>query len=144
MKADWKLNNSVKVRNTHPSVAFHDVIKLLMVRLIRRKNPDNNILGIYTEHNFDDPNSSYPDIMVKAHYTRNSIKQPKDTIYEIQETYSEEWLKKLETQYEGVDVVPIKLKLIAKKMKDKHNIDIKDVIDKLSKILEDDYVGEMY
>lgn len=142
---DWKRNNSVKIRNTHPSVALHDVVKLLLVRLIRRQNPSVNFVDIYTEHNVNQPNKSYPDIQVTVHGSRNQTKDYKNIVYEIQEQWTDEWEKKILKKYEDSDVIFIRLKKLVDNFKNNFNIDLKDVIEKLNINLEKQFtVGKLY
>lgn len=103
--SDWKRNNKVGMRNFNESVDFHDVVKLLLVRMLRRRYPDSNKYPIYTEYNPNNPNEDYPDIWMKI---KNDI-----IIWEIQKEITDEWLEKIKKKKEDVIIVPLK-KLITK------------------------------
>lgn len=142
---DWKRDNSVKIRNTHPSVSLHDVVKTLLVRIIRRQNPNLNAVDIYTEHNAQTPNLSYPDIFVNVHNRqkrvgkKTSAKENNNYIWEIQEKWSQEWEDKILKQYKDDNLTIVKLNQICEYMELNHSINLKNIIDKLNEILERDY-----
>ena len=147
---DYKRDNSVKIRNTHSSTSVHDVVKLLLVRIIRRQNPNINAVDIYTEHNGNEPNINYPDIFVGVHNFVSkkggkSAKQHKTYVWEIQKEWSKSWEDKIIKQHENSDVCIVRLKSLQDKMKEVYNIDLSDTIEKLNKLLEEDYTfGRLY
>lgn len=90
-------NNSVRFRNFNEACDFHDVVKTLLMRMIRRNHPDHNTVKIISEHNTDAPNESYPDIQVVI----KRYKKPIEIIvYEIQEKVTESWKKSILKRYE--------------------------------------------
>lgn len=91
-------NNSVKCRNFSVSNDAHDVIKLLLVRMLRRKHPNQNI-PIYTEHDPLNPNEDYPDLWMR-------VKQD-IYVYEIQNKITKAWTKQISKQYEDVNLIVI-------------------------------------
>lgn len=91
---------SVKVHNASESADKHDIIKLLLVRMLKRIN--KNAI-IYTEYNPDRLNETYPDIYMKTR--KGDI-----YIYEIQKEITKEWTKQIITKYpdENLVIVPVK------------------------------------
>lgn len=109
MTIDWKRNNKVALRNFTEGADFHDIVKVLLVRMLRRKHPDSNKVPIYTEHNVQSPNESYPDIWIQIN---GDI-----YVYELQEAISEKWTKEITQQYEDVNLIIVDLKKIRKELK---------------------------
>ena len=101
------------VRNT--KTIFHDCCKLILVSLLKEKNPNT---PIYTEYNPEFPNSSYPDIFMK--------KKDRVYIFEIQKEITKKWLKEINEKYNipNYDLIIIPLK------------DLPKDLDKLKKELE--------
>lgn len=91
-------NNSVKCRNFTEPNDLHDTIKLLLVRMLRRKHPNNNI-PIYTEFDPINPNDDYPDVWMR-------VKQD-IYVYEIQNKITKAWTKRIMQQYEDVNLIII-------------------------------------
>jgi len=54
MKIDYNKVFNVKVRNA--DCLLHDICKLILVSLLKKKNPNT---PIYTEHNPENPNDSF-------------------------------------------------------------------------------------
>lgn len=99
---DWKRNNKVALRNFHTSCDFHDVVKVLLVRMIRQKYQTSNKYPIYTEHNPEEPNDNYPDIWAKIN---NDI-----YVWEIQENVNQKWLKEITEKHESVNLIIVPLR----------------------------------
>ena len=89
----------VRVRNT--DCLFHDICKLILLSLLKKKNPNT---PIYTEYNPKNPNLSYPDICMEL---KNRI-----IIYEIQKSVSKKWLKEITEKYDlpNYDLIIVPLK----------------------------------
>jgi len=99
MKIDYNKVFNVKVRNV--DCLLHDICKLILVSLLKKKNPNT---PIYTEHNPENPNDSYPDIFMRLKDRRY--------IWEIQKEITEKWKNKIIEKYNlpkyDLFIVPIK------------------------------------
>ena len=104
---DYKRNNKIILRNFSESCDMHDLIKLLLVRMLRRKHPDSRLNPIYTE--LEREEGEIPDIWAKL---KKDI-----VVYEIQKDNSNKWTKKVNTKYEDVDLVIVPIKELEKKYK---------------------------
>lgn len=95
---DWKRNNKVAIRNFSDACDLHDVVKLLLVKLLRRNYTNSKSIPIYTEYEFDD---NYPDVWMKI---KGDI-----YVWEIQERLSEKWTKKMIDKYREVNlnIIPL-------------------------------------
>lgn len=100
MQINYDKLNSVKIHNFSKATDKYDVIKLLLVKILRRANP-NSI--IYIEYNPEHPNDSYPDIYMKT-------KKGEVYIYEIQKEISDIWTKQIMKRYKDkkLVIVPVK------------------------------------
>lgn len=146
---DRKRDNSVKIRNTHPATALHDIIKLILVRNIRRQNPNLNAVNIYTEHNAEMPNESYPDVFVEVNNMKRfkSAKNNSNYVWEIQEKWSKDWEDKIIKMYEDIatDISIVRINELCYEMKKEYDIDLKDIISKLNSTIEKNYTfGRLY
>jgi uncharacterized Fe-S radical SAM superfamily protein PflX len=130
---DFKRNNKVALRNFTEPNDIHDVIKTLLVRIIRRKYSNNNRVPIYTEYNPKYPNENYPDIWMR-------LPEQKIVVYEIQRKMSKQWIDKMNEQYEEVEWNLIKIDKIEKEWVEKLKKSPKDPIGKLTKILEKEII----
>jgi hypothetical protein len=110
-RTDWKRNNKIGLRNFSESSDFHDIIKTLVVRLLRREHPDNYKIPIYTEHSPTKPNEEYPDIWMRI---KNDI-----VVYEIQKKINKDWIKQISEKYEQVDLIIIETEKVLKEWKQK-------------------------
>lgn len=100
---DHKRNNKVGLRNFSESSDFHDVVKILLVRMLRRKH---NKVAIYTEHNPNNPQKDYPDIWIKI---------GKDIlVYEIQKVITKKWTKQIIAKHPDADVIIVPTKDLSK------------------------------
>jgi len=95
----------VRVRNTE--CLFHDICKLIMIHLLKRKHKNT---PIYTEYNPDNPNDSYPDIFMQIKNRR--------FIFEIQKSFSKKWLNEITKKYDlpNYDLIIIPLKDLPKEI----------------------------
>ena len=130
---DYKRNNKITLRNFNKKVDLHDLIKTLLVRMLRRKHPDNNKCQIYTEFNLDSPNTSYPDVyMCLTKGLNNEV-----YVYEIQGNYSKKWLKSKQLEYENVNLfIPINLNEVRDEWNKLIKEDNTDILELLRNILD--------
>jgi len=106
---DWKRNNKIALRNFHGGCDFHDIVKTLLVRMIRRKHKTSTAVPIYTEFNPNEPNKSYPDIWMRI---KNDV-----IVWEIQKEITKEWEEKMIKTYEDVgDLIIVPLKELSKNL----------------------------
>lgn len=108
-RPDVKKNNKLAIRNFKEACDKHDVVKLMIMRMLRRAHPDSRF-PIYSEHNGDDPNDNYPDIWMRLHKHR---KAPEIYVYEIQEKVTPEWEENINKQHEHVNLIIVPLKKIS-------------------------------
>jgi len=127
-RTDFKRNNKIGLRNFSESVDFHDSVKTLLVRQLRRKHKDSHAVPIYTEFNPDKSNDEYPDIWMR-------IKQD-IIVYEIQKAVSKKWVKQIVEKYEEVDLIMVNLKDVEKAWIKELRKSPTNPIEKLNKILE--------
>ncbi|MHA1876701.1 MAG: hypothetical protein ACTSUC_09695 [Promethearchaeota archaeon] len=122
---DWKRNNKIALRNFSKNCDFHDIVKCLFVRMLRRNHKDNGSYPIYTEYDPLKPNKEYPDIWMKL---------KKDIyVFELQDKITKKWLKQIIKKYENVNLIVIDLQKIFKEW-----IESKEKpLESLRKILED-------
>lgn len=89
----------VRVRNIE--CLKHDLIKLILVHLLKKKNKNT---PIYTEYNPINPNESYPDICM--------VKKDRIYFFEIQKELSKKWVKEVTKKYSTLSsdliIVPLK------------------------------------
>jgi hypothetical protein len=131
---DYSKNNKVALRNFTEPNDIHDVIKTLLVRLLRRKYPNNKSTPIYTETNPDDLNENYPDIWMKL--PNKSI-----IIYEIQRKVSKQWIDTMKERYNTIsDWQLIDINKIEKEWENELKKSPRRPIEKLNKILEKEII----
>ena len=116
---DYKRNNRVKCRNFNEACDFHDVVKLLIVRMLRREHPDHKNCQIYTEWNSEAPRENFPDVQMILNRRKKvggiSRKQPVEiVIYEIQKNITKRWIKEITETHENVNLVIVPLKKLSK------------------------------
>jgi len=116
---DVKKNNKVALRNFTEPNDKHDVIKTLLVRMLRRKHKDNTMVPIYTEYDPLKPNEDYPDVWMRV----------KDDIYvyEIQSDMNKRWIQRIQEQYEEVNLIIINMNKISNNI-DKMREQLEDFI----------------
>lgn len=101
-RTDFRRNNKIGCRNFKEASDFHDICKTQLLRMLRRKHPDNHNVPIYTEHNPERPNEDYPDIWMRI---------KKDIIvWEIQEQVTKKWSYQIQIKYHDVDLIIVPLK----------------------------------
>ena len=105
---DWKRNNKVALRNFSEACDFHDIVKLLLVRMLRRKHKDSSREPIYTEYNPIEPNENYPDIWMRD-------KKGDIYVWELQENVTRDWLKQITKKHEAINLIIIPLDKLAKR-----------------------------
>lgn len=131
IKIDWKKQNKLALRNFSESCDLHDILKVLLMRLLRRAHPDSKSVPIYSEYNPLDPNEEYPDIWMQL---------GKDVyVWEIQKTVTDEWTMQINKKYEEVNLIIVPIKEVIKKLDAMMNSSpeqFSDRIKKLSKVLE--------
>jgi hypothetical protein len=110
MKLDYKRLDSIKIRNANESVDLHDVVKTLLVRLLRRKHKNRNKCIIYTEFAQEEPNSHYPDIEIWLFEKYN--KGPNRIVYEIQEKVDKKWRDKMNERFKDCVWIEVPLKKV--------------------------------
>jgi hypothetical protein len=105
---DYKRLDKVNVgHNMAEAFDLHDIVKCMLVRMIRRRYRNKTACPIYTEHNPDNPQLNYPDIWAKL---------GKDIyVWEIQDNITEKWQKNIIKQYEEVNLIIVPLKEVFKK-----------------------------
>jgi hypothetical protein len=123
---DWKKNNKIAMRNFSENCDFHDVVKLLLVRMLRQKHRDAHKVPIYTEYDPENPQEDFPDIWMRL---------GKDIyVFEIQDKITLDWEKSICQKYESVNLVIVPLKKIKKAWE---QLEDGDKIAKLKGILEE-------
>lgn len=98
---DLKRNNKVALRNFNEACDFHDVVKVLLVRMLRRKHPSVKAVPIYTEFNPDHPQENFPDIWMRI---KGDV-----YVWEIQEKVTKAWQTRIIKQHENADVIIVPL-----------------------------------
>ena len=115
---NYSKNNRVKLRNFSESQDFSDIIKTLLVRMLRRKHRDITKCAIYTEFNSENPNESYPDIeLILNPYLNKRKRIPEKYIFEIQKEINENWLIEVGNRYEEHNLIIIPIKILEEKYK---------------------------
>jgi len=80
---------------------FHDLVRTMLVRMLRRNYPNKEKNPIYTEFDPKKPNEDYPDIWMK---------QKSDIyVWELQSNINECWKKAIIEQYEDVNLTIVDL-----------------------------------
>ena len=112
---DWKRNNKIAIRNPHEECDFHDIVKLLLVRMLRRKYKNSSTVPIYTEFSPEENCDTYPDVWMKVREklkpsTGNRTKSEWVVYaYEIQKNITKKWLKETIKRYENVNLIIVPL-----------------------------------
>jgi len=102
IKIDFKRNNKIALRNFSEAVDFHDLVKTLLVRMIRRNHKNSLRCPIYTEFDPLETNKDYPDIWVELNGALY--------VWEIQEKVTKEWMKKIVKRYDDFTLIVVPLK----------------------------------
>ena len=103
---DWKRQDKVVMRNFAESVDHHDICKIILMRLIRRKHPDKKNVAIYSEF---PEGKAVADVWVRH---RRGKDKGSIYVYELQKKYSDKWLKAKMKIHEDVNFIPIELNTI--------------------------------
>jgi len=97
----WNENFKLRLASCDDSMMFHDVIKLMVVKKILKKNEKyRNFLRIYTE--FDIMDSTMCDIYVE------NLKTKECFAYEIQKSVTKKWKENTLRKYKGWEVYGFK------------------------------------
>src|SRR3990167_3731003 len=103
-QTDWSNLFKIKLSNiVEESMDKHDIIKLLLVRKLLRKNKKRNWIRIYTEFKL---NGCVPDV-----YFEN-IKTKEIVCYEIQKNFYKKWFEEKTKQYKNYESVNFTLDFI--------------------------------
>jgi len=97
----WNENFKLRLASCDDSMMFHDVIKLMLVKKILKKNEKyRNFLRIYTE--FDIIDSTMCDIYVE------NLKTKECFAYEIQKSVTKKWKENTLRKYKDWEVYGFK------------------------------------
>ena len=96
---DWKRQNKIVLRNFSESQDHHDMVKTILVRMLRRRYPDSHKIPIYTEL---DNGDGIGDVWIRI---KSDI-----YIFEIQKTITNPWLEEMGRRYSEVNLIVIPLK----------------------------------
>lgn len=102
-QVDFRRNNKILIRNFHETCDLHDIIKLLLVKMLRRKYPNSPRFPIYTEYDATLPCEDYPDIWMRV--------ERDIYVWEIQRKITKSWQDKIIKQYEEVNLIIVPLEL---------------------------------
>ena len=97
---DWKKQDKLQMRNFLDSVDFHDICKLILMRLLRREHPNRQKAIIYSE---EKRGNNVWDIWMRT-------EKKEIYVYELQENWSKEWELKKTKDNPDINVVSIQLK----------------------------------
>lgn len=112
MLINFKENNKLRIRNADASFTKHEVVKLLIMIISRRKYPR---AGVYSEYPLT--NGDIVDVMVDL--------DGKDCVYyEVQKEVSNQWLKDIMRRDEdlGINTQVIKLKELPENLQELEDI----------------------
>lgn len=103
---DYKRLDAIKIRNVDEKIDFHDLVKTLLVRMLRRKHPNKEKYPIYTEFSSEEPNKTYPDI----EFSDNG----RIVVYELQEVVTQQWIERMNQKYDDLWIM-VELKKVKQK-----------------------------
>ena len=109
---DWKRVDKIGLRNFKDSVDFHDVVKTLLVRMLRRNYKDRRYNPIYTEFDPQKPNEDYPDVWMRD-------KKGQIYVWEIQKKITKDWIKQIQDKHDSVTVIIVDIKKVETKWSDR-------------------------
>lgn len=116
---DWKRNNKIALRNFSESCDFHDLVKTLLVRMLRQNYKDSRMTVIYTEFNATEPNADYPDIWMRMNrYSKRRQNSAEIYVWELQEVVTDKWLKQIQEKHSDVTLIIVPLKKVREKWRD--------------------------
>ena len=110
MRIDFKRNNRIALRNFSENCDFHDIVKLLIVKQLRRTLKRSDRCPIYTEHDPERPQEFYPDIW--ACTDKGEI-----YVWELQDKLTNGWRERIVQQYEDVNLIIVDLQKVKKELK---------------------------
>lgn len=108
-RIDWKRQNKIALRNFNEACDFHDIVKTLLVRMLRREHPDTKNIPIYTEHNPEEQNENYPDIWMRI---KRDI-----YVWEIQKNIDEQWSREIEKKHAEINLIIVPLEQLERESK---------------------------
>ena len=117
---DWNKNNKIALRNFSESQDHHDIVKTLLMRMLRRKNKNSNQVLLYSENDPNNKNNNYPDIWMRTR--KGDI-----IVWEIQKEITTKWEKEVIERYKDVDLIIVPLKNLSKNI-DKLKIQLKEFV----------------
>ena len=117
---DWNKNNKIALRNFSESQDHHDIVKTLLMRMLRRKNKNSNQVFLYSENDPNNKNNNYPDIWMRTR--KGDI-----IVWEIQKEITTKWEKEVIERYKDVDLIIVPLKNLSKNI-DKLKIQLKEFV----------------
>lgn len=98
-KIDWNENNKIRLASSDESMDKHDLIKTLIVRMIRRKHKSElGYVTIYTEHCV---RKGKEERFCDVYY--ENIKTKEVYCYEIQKNISQKWSEETNKFYKDLD-----------------------------------------
>lgn len=134
---DWKRNNKCAIRNPDISVDGHDVVKLLIMRMLRRTHDDSYKVQIESESAIEGHNN-YPDIRMVS--SRNTKHGHEVCNWEIQKNITSKWRELKNNQYQGADWIEVDLKKISNKLEQSTGWSLDDFLVKLRHAIESEGV----
>jgi len=102
---DWKKQDKLQFRNFNESVDFHDVVKCILMRMLRRKHPNRTRVPIYSEFAMTD--EGIGDIWMRDEYGDIYV-------WEIQERITKKWNRMIVKRYEEVNLIIVPLRKMPK------------------------------
>jgi len=120
MPVKWDELYKVRLASSIPEMDKHDVVKLLLVRKILRKNKRKDWLRIYTEFELNNGSNLRPDVYME------NIKTKEVICYEIQKECDKKYIQDRVKKYNAYEIPFFTLDLVI--------IPLKDCPEKISEI----------
>ena len=98
MPVDWKNLYKVNLASSIPEMDKHDIVKLLIVRKILRKNRRRDWLRIYTEFLLNNGSNLRPDVYVE------NVKDKSVICYEVQKECDKKYIQDRVKRYNAYEV----------------------------------------
>ncbi len=98
MTVNWNELYKVRLASSDKAMDKHDIIKLLLVRKILRKNKRRDWLRIYTEFQLNNGSNLRPDVYVE------NVKDKSVTCYEVQKECDKKYIKDRVEKYNAYEV----------------------------------------
>lgn len=102
---DWKKQDKCVFRNFDEAVDHHDIVKALLMRMLRRKHPNRRKVSIYSEFAMSD--RGIGDVWMKDEHSDIYV-------YEIQKDINKHWIKSIHERYQDVNLIIVPLKKMPK------------------------------